>query len=370
MAEPTYIFVFTDGAPLVDCVKGTQHAVRNSSQIQILANKISYEVSSQLTIPSTPASPVQDLCRDIYRWDQKLFTFVLRISPHPPSGNMPKAPANTAASNTLGPLSEATGGKLHVVLSMKHLLSTIEGIAQRVPAAGVTANFEPLALGHDRSLPFHPSPAPSAHRKLIYARPGPAASWPLPDEMTLGSYTGPSTASGVSTVFRHGQPTIRFNTAPVLVPHHPGDFAVDRYVIEQSPLTDWIISTCANLAASEQGPSYMASLTGVTAPINKDHLCFECCIQPATGGEAPAGQPPSSYFGFLKPHFDTNSIHLWVLPYNYPFLFQLLNAWSMSGTPKWRDDWSRYIKSIPGYYLPYLQAGTCFSRLLIPTSMR
>jgi hypothetical protein len=315
----------------------------------------------QLTIPLSPAFPGQDLCRDLYRWDQRLFTFVLRVSPHPPTGNNQKP---VAAANgggviaTLGPLSEATGGKLHIIMSMKHLLSTIEGISQRVPASGVIANFEPLPMPQERSLPMTIPTPPSAMRKLIYARPGPASNWPLPDEMTLSSYVAGSSVSSSSNsnaVFRNGQPTIRFNPNPVLVPHHPGDFAVDRYVIEQCSLSEWMITTCNTMAQSEQGHLFMAQLTGVATQINKEHLCFECCVQPASSSSQSDLVPPSSYFGFLKPHFESNSIHLWVLPYNYPFLFQLLNAWGMSGTPKWRDDFARYIKSVPGYYFPYLQ---------------
>lgn len=303
-----------------------------------------------------------------------MFTFLLRVSPHAlPPGNQKAPSPGGAVAAALGPLSEASGGKLHVIVSMKHLLGTMESVGQRVVnLVGPSVLFEPLRFYPDK-FPIPVANPPASVRKVLHPTRSPG-SWPLPDDMTLASFVAAGSLSSSATIshpLRNGHPTIRFNPSPIVVPNHPGDFTVDKYLVEPSAMSDWMASLCSSLSQGEPGLSYIQSLPGATHLTNRDHLCFECYIQPY-GDSGYHHGAPSGVFGFLKPQYDTNpnpnpsapnpapahSLYLWVLPYNYPSLFTLLNTWNQSGTPKWRDDWSRYLRSVPGYYMPYLQAGS------------
>lgn len=61
-----------------------------------------------------------------------------------------------------------------------------------------------------------------------------------------------------------------------------------------------------------------------------------------------------------------------VLPYNYPGLWSLLDelaspALKMIPSPRWRQEFERYLGTVPPYYLPYLRTGTDSPSLLGPT---
>jgi integrator complex subunit 6 len=58
----------------------------------------------------------------------------------------------------------------------------------------------------------------------------------------------------------------------------------------------------------------------------------------------------------------TSTVNLVVLPYNYPGLWSLLDelaspTFKMIPSPRWRQEFERYLGTVPPYYLPYLRNG-------------
>src|SRR5690606_31690443 len=88
-------------------------------------------------------------------------------------------------------------------------------------------------------------------------------------------------------------------------------------------------------------------------------------------------------FGFLKPSTSSNSVQLYVLPYNYPRLWPLLgeyliehtriiinyvddlvNNLKMTPSVKWKQDFDKYLASIPSYYYTPLRNGNMIEPIL------
>jgi len=167
---------------------------------------------------------------------------------------------------------------------------------------------------------------------------------------------------------RSAHPTIKFNPTPTIIPNHPTDFSVDRYPIEPCALTEWLLSSNNASSGGQSNNSSTDSTedhSGVAAK-NKNLLCYECCIVPSNADQlstlsfAPTfmGALPYPPFGFLKPHFEANAVYLYVLPFNFHQLFQLLHSWHMNLSSKWKLEFDRYINTLPPMYLSYLRTGT------------
>jgi hypothetical protein len=140
---------------------------------------------------------------------------------------------------------------------------------------------------------------------------------------------------------RSGVPTIKFNPIPTPCPDHPGNFPADHYSLEQSDFTAWLI----------------ANIDSGAPEVDRNLRCYECFVLPSDmAGVATTHYPAAPYFGFLKPNVETNSVSLWVLPYNYQALFLFLNNWSASSRPDWREAFMRqYLSQVPIYYHYYLK---------------
>uniref|UniRef100_A0A8C2DUG3 Integrator complex subunit 6 n=1 Tax=Cyprinus carpio TaxID=7962 RepID=A0A8C2DUG3_CYPCA len=277
--EPAIIVAITDGSKLT-----------SSSGVQ-----------DELHLPLTTPLPGSELTKEPFRWDQRLFSLVLRIpghtSPDPePIGGVPLDPS------PITPMCEVTGGRSYSVFSQRMLNQCLESLVQKIQS-GVVINFEktgpdppPTEDGYFIN-PYGPQSWHSCH-KMIYVRPNPKTGvpvghWPIPESFwpDQNSPTLPPRAA---------HPQVKFScvdSEPMVVDKVP----FDKYELEPSPLTQYILER------------------------KSPHSCWQVFVcNSAKYGEL--GQP----FGYLKASTALNCVNLFVMPYNYSVIFCVFYGLSYS----------------------------------------
>uniref|UniRef100_A0A8B9GXJ3 Integrator complex subunit 6 n=1 Tax=Astyanax mexicanus TaxID=7994 RepID=A0A8B9GXJ3_ASTMX len=285
-------------------------------------------VQDELHLPLTTPLPGSELTKEPFRWDQRLFSLVLRIPGHAslepePLGGVPPD------SSPVTPMCEVTGGRSYSVFSQRTLNQCLESLVQKIQS-GVVINFEktgpdPIEDG-PVDLKCGPQPWHSCH-KLIYVRPNPKTGvpvghWPIPESFwpDQNSPTLPP---------RMAHPQVRFSCVeaePMVVDKVP----FDKYELEPSPLTQYILER------------------------KSPHTCWQVFVSnSAKYGDL--GQP----FGYLKASTALNCVNLFVMPYNYPVVLPLLDdlirVHKFKPTVKWRQSFETYLKTMPPYYITPLR---------------
>ncbi|TSQ01588.1 Integrator complex subunit 6 [Bagarius yarrelli] len=253
--EPAIIVAITDGSKLT-----------STSGVQ-----------DELHLPLMTPLPGSELTKEPFRWDQRLFSLVLRISGHAPLepepvGGVPADPSPVT------PMCEVTGGRSYSVFSQRMLNQCLESLVQKIQS-GVVINFEKTgpnpAEDSSSEVKSGTQPWHSCH-KLIYVRPNPKTGvpvghWPIPESFWPDQ------------------------NSPTLV--YVGNSA--KY------------------------------------------------------GEL--GQP----FGYLKASTALSCVNLFIMPYNYPVVLPLLDdlirVHKFKPTPKWRQAFESYLKTMPAYYITPLR---------------
>uniref|UniRef100_T1J717 VWFA domain-containing protein n=1 Tax=Strigamia maritima TaxID=126957 RepID=T1J717_STRMM len=352
--EPSVIIVITDGGNL----------------------STNTGVQEELNLPMHPNIPGSELTREPFRWDQRLFSLVLRISGTPsvekdcvslvPSDNSP-----------VDAMCEVTGGRSYAVTSQRMLMQCLESLVQKVQS-GVVINFEKVGAdppslisdvtglkNGDGSLPelmpngddhtirsklddfdqkneFQNSKIlnqngtitrPSSPignnttawhtcRKLIYvqrsAQKGYSVGhWPIP-EAFWPDINSPALPP------RTAHPVLKFtctNSDPMVIDNLP----FDKYELEPSPLTQFILSR------------------------KQPTVCWQVYVTNSYKN-CELGYP----FGYLKASTNLNCVNLFVMPYNYPVLLPLLDdlfkIHRLKPTREWRQQFENYLKNMPLYY--------------------
>uniref|UniRef100_A0A8C1XR56 Integrator complex subunit 6 n=1 Tax=Cyprinus carpio TaxID=7962 RepID=A0A8C1XR56_CYPCA len=305
--EPAIIVAITDGSKLT-----------SSSGVQ-----------DELHLPLTTPLPGSELTKEPFRWDQRLFSLVLRIpghtSPDPePIGGVPLDPS------PITPMCEVTGGRSYSVFSQRMLNQCLESLVQKIQS-GVVINFEktgpdPPPTEGKGKMKYGPQSWHSCH-KMIYVRPNPKTGvpvghWPIPESFwpDQNSPTLPPRAA---------HPQVKFScvdSEPMVVDKVP----FDKYELEPSPLTQYILER------------------------KSPHSCWQVFVcNSAKYGEL--GQP----FGYLKASTALNCVNLFVMPYNYPVVLPLLDdlitVHKFKPPAKWRQSFENYLKTVPPYYITALR---------------
>ncbi|ESO86410.1 hypothetical protein LOTGIDRAFT_179396 [Lottia gigantea] len=304
--EPAVIIVITDNSPLT-----------STSSVQ-----------PQLNLPMDSTVPGSELTKEPFRWDQRIFSIVLRMSGSIPSdiGSFPFIPS--AETHPIDVMCDVTGGRSYAIFNQKMLNSSLESLVQKVQT-GVVINFEKFGPDppsiNDRNdsdangnlkAPWHTC------RKLIYvprsAQKGYSVGhWPIPEAFWPDA-TNPNLPP------RTAHPNVRFSCTlsdPMVIDNLP----FDKYELEPSPLTQYILerrqpNTCWQVHVSNSAK-------------------FNDLYHP---------------FGYIKASSALTTVNLFVMPYNYPILLPLLDdlfkIHKLKPTPKWRQQFDNYLKTMPGYY--------------------
>eukprot|EP01112_Ceratiomyxa_fruticulosa_P021136 TRINITY_DN7363_c0_g1_i1.p1 TRINITY_DN7363_c0_g1~~TRINITY_DN7363_c0_g1_i1.p1 ORF type:complete len:826 (-),score=170.60 TRINITY_DN7363_c0_g1_i1:39-2516(-) len=300
--EPTMVILITDGGSITTLTQVIDH----------------------LTLPLNP-TPGSELTMEPFRWDQRLFSIVLKI----PGVTTTSVPSNinaTPPEPLISTMCEVTGGRCTVVNSMKQLVSATESLVQKMNP-GVVVSFEPLTgiLGVPQMGNLHPHLSQmlnlnaSLHKMLIVrtTRENPTGFWPIPE-----SFFPDVTLTQLPA--RTAHPVIRYtpnDSEPLILDNFP----FDKYEIEPNPLTQYLLTY-------------------------KQNVCWYTYI--SNSGQTPG---PGEPFGYLKASSGGAVVNLFVFPYNFPRLFPLLEDLArnhaMNPTAKWRIEFEQYLNTLPSYYI-------------------
>ncbi|XP_063979474.1 integrator complex subunit 6 [Diachasmimorpha longicaudata] len=351
-------------------------------------------VQQDFTLPMHPPIVGSELTKEPFRWDQRVFSLVLRLSGTPAVDR----DTGLVASDTspIDAMCEITGGRSYCITSHRMMMQCIDSLVQKVQS-GVVINFEkigpdPPPLPNElptTSQQIPPNPLPQAQppvqpedednddenssmaanggkspylpqppaagntawhscRRLIYvprsAQKGFAVGfWPIPESFwpDLSASTLPP---------RTAHPLVKFTCTsqePMVIENLP----FDKYELEPSPLTQYILArkqptTCWQVFVAN---SYKTS---------------------------DVGHP----FGYLKASTNLTCVNLFVMPYNYPVLLPLLEelfkVHRLKPTNEWRTQFQNYMRTMPTYYAASLRraltrmgAPTPLAQTLIPDNM-
>ncbi|KAJ9593745.1 hypothetical protein L9F63_014718 [Diploptera punctata] len=311
--EPSVIVVITDGGKL-----------SNSTGVQ-----------EDFNLPMHSPIPGSELTREPFRWDQRLFSLVLRLSGTPAvDRDVGLVPSD---GSPIDAMCEVTGGRSYCITSHRMLMQCIDSLVQKVQS-GVVINFEKIGPdpevmkyeGRANGMPSNPvnfmtasgNTAWHSCRRLIYvprsAQKGFAVGfWPIPESFwpDLSSSSLPP---------RSAHPNVKFSCTsqePMVIENLP----FDKYELEPSPLTQYIL-------ARKQPTTCWQVFIGNSSKISE------------------VGHP----FGYLKASTNLTCVNLFVMPYNYPLLLPLLEelfkVHRLKPTNEWRTQFQTYLRTMPTYY--------------------
>ncbi|KAN0045544.1 hypothetical protein ACTA71_005922 [Dictyostelium dimigraforme] len=303
--EPAIIILLTDGSSLTN----------NSSIIE------------NFTLPKTQFHLNSDPTSEPFRWDQRLFSIVLKFGGISSNKSLP-----LPMEPSIAPMCDVTGGRCQVATNMKTMIQQVEGLMQKLQG-GVVVSFEPLVNQQQQQqqqqqqpqqqqqqqqqqiqLQQLPPPPLSLH-KMLYVRQQ-VGFWPIPE-----SYYPDITS--LSLPVRSAHPVIRYSIIEADT-HIPENFPFDKYELEPCPLTQYLL----------------------TNKIQCTHVFMMNSLQVSGQGEP---------FGCLRLNSAGNSVNLFVFPYNFPRLWTLLEdlttTFKMMPSQKWKQEFEGYLLSIPPYYI-------------------
>ncbi|XP_053949804.1 integrator complex subunit 6 [Anastrepha ludens] len=300
--EPSVIIVITDGG---------RYSYRNG-------------VHQEIILPLNTQIPGTNFTKEPFRWDQRLFSLVLRMP-----GNKVDERVEGKVPHDDSPIERmcvVTGGRSYRVRSHHVLNQCIESLVQKVQP-GVVLQFE-LMLPKEglpneamQDIIFQPMKKMIYVQKHITQKTFPIGYWPLPEPY----WPDPK---AVTLPPRDAHPKLKVVAPAVDEPQMVRSFPVDKYEIEGSPLTLQILQK---------------------REMNK---CWQVIISNGMHGfDLP--------FGYLKASPNFTQVHLYVLAYNYPALLPLLHdlihKYNMSPPNDLMYKFNAYVRSIPPYYCPFLR---------------
>ncbi|XP_055709418.1 integrator complex subunit 6 [Phlebotomus papatasi] len=279
-------------------------------------------VHNEIVLPLHAQIPGTKLTKEPFRWDQRLFSLVLRMA-----GNKVDERVDGKVPHDDSPIEkmcEVTGGRSYRVKSHYVLNQCIESLVQKVQP-GVVVHFDQLAPkdlkdGEVQDIAFQTT------KKMIYVQKHPSQKtypvgyWPIPEPY----WPDPK---ALSLPPRDAHPKIRIVTPCIDEPQMVRNFPIDKYELEASPLTLQILSK------------------------RETTKCWSVIVSGMHSSDAP--------FGYLKANATFTQVYLMVLPYNYPVLLPLLgdlfHKYNSNPPNDWIYKFSNYVRNIPQYYCPFLR---------------
>jgi integrator complex subunit 6 len=240
---------------------------------------------------------------------------------------------------------EVTGGRSYKIRSQYVLNQCIESLVQKAQP-GVVINFDPVFKEGQKDLKEGEIPEMIFQnmKKMIFVpkipniKSFPIGYWPLPE-----SYWPDVKMTSLPP--RDAHPRIRISLISQDEPQIVRSFPIDKYELEGSPLTLWILS--------KKDPNKVYPLIVVNSNGGNMHdpMSPYRMHQSSLTNDAP--------FGYLKANSNSMVVHFYVLPYNFqyllPLLFELVHKLNLNPTSDWINKFANYVKNIPQYYCPFLR---------------
>ncbi|CAH8458550.1 unnamed protein product [Schistosoma curassoni] len=260
------------------------------------------------------------LTKETFRWDYRMYSLVLRF----PAFVSNIHGGSSIRSETISPLkrlAEKTGGESFDVYDGRELHQCLDSLVTKCQP-GVVLKLRRSADCVDAALQEK-----SVKQLMSVKLMGRSSSWPIPeqfwpDDEMLASELPP----------RSAHPEVLVSKVPVVEPELPEYFPVDRYELTPSHFTKEFLNS------SEQ---------------NMVWRCFSYGIK----------KSQNAPFGYLKVSSDLQSVHLHILPYNYPVFLQLLGdiCDHKRMTEAWGHQFVNYLGTIPKYY--FMPLAKAFERI-------
>ncbi|XP_011298020.1 integrator complex subunit 6 [Fopius arisanus] len=351
-------------------------------------------VQQDFTLPMHPPIVGSELTKEPFRWDQRVFSLVLRLSGTPAV----ERDTGLVASDTspIDAMCEITGGRSYCITSHRMLMQCIDSLVQKVQS-GVVINFE--KIGPDP--PPLPNELPNSGQQLPQ-NPLPLTQPPIQQEDEENDEENSSIAANGAKSQYLPQPPIAGNTAwhscrrLIYVPRSAQKgFAVGFWPIPENFWPDLSASTLpprtahplVKFTCTSQEPMVIENL-----PFDK----YELEPSPLTQYILARKQPTTCWqvfvansykssevghpFGYLKASTNLTCVNLFVMPYNYPVLLPLLEelfkVHRLKPTNEWRTQFQNYMRTMPTYYAASLRraltrmgAPTPLAQTLIPDNM-
>ncbi|KAG1670554.1 Integrator complex subunit 6-A [Nymphon striatum] len=365
------------------------------------------------TLPMQALIPGLELTREPFRWDQRLFALVLRLSGTPPPERDPPTLV-PSDSSPIDAMCEVTGGKYcrsFAVTSHRTLLQCLESIVQKLQA-GVVINFE--KSGPD------PPPLPNEGTKS-----GLDASSALSNSdisaldnanNDMEEVVMPSVLSDDENKENNDRNdemhrldpsglVINPNASSINIQNNAWHCCRKMIYVQRSAqkgysVGHWPIPEAfwPDVNSSSLPPRTAQPIIKFTCsshePLIIDNMPFdkyELEPSPLTQYLLSRKQPNVCWqvfvansnrnndigcsFGYLKASTNLACVNLYVMPYNYPVLLPLLDELvkihRLKPTREWKSAFDNYLKSMPLYYSPLLKRA--LQRMgapnLIPDSM-
>ncbi|MFH4974822.1 hypothetical protein AB6A40_001531 [Gnathostoma spinigerum] len=307
-----------------------------------------------------PTAIGNELTEEPFRWDQRLFSVVLRLPGSPPKTQISPGMHILPDRSPIDCMCVATGGRSYCITSHRMIPICVDSIVQKMQQIGVLVKFdhvgaEPTLVITDRmngnieneklngdlmgSVTPRSIPVDDAWKSVttsLYSRASRAypGHWPIPEAFWPD-------CSMNSLPPRKAHPVITFRCEPS-EPLVCQEFPFDKYELEPSPLTQLILDR------------------------KQTNVCWQVFVKNSdkSGG---LGSP----FGYLKAATNLLAVNLFIMPYNYPVLLPLIDE--LRQDPKartsqsWRLRLEKYLSSIPTYYLQPLRKA--FSRMNVTNPM-
>ncbi|KAJ3425572.1 integrator complex subunit [Anaeramoeba flamelloides] len=332
MSETGIVIFFTDGGKISDYNETKEH----------------------VTIPSSKQDGFE-LSLEPFRWDQRVYTISLEISGLNSTNSeieMKNENKQSIKQHPVFDMSETTAGKIFVADSLRNLLHIMDNIQKNYLRSWVTVNFEPKPKVHQQqqqtnmynnNLQINNEPRnhlqysnnmnnennnetsqrkiPKLHYTLLIVK-NRNGNWPIPEQHWLKP-------NFLTLPQRPSQPLILIDQEPCehnIIPNFP----IDSYELAPSTLTEYFLS------------------------FNNPKLCWK--VYTPRIGENNTHLREGS-FGFIRQSTEKPVIKIYLLPYNWPVLFKLLNTLNSTSNSQrmissnWKREFDKYLLTIPFYYI-------------------
>uniref|UniRef100_A0A0K0F219 Integrator 6 (inferred by orthology to a D. melanogaster protein) n=1 Tax=Strongyloides venezuelensis TaxID=75913 RepID=A0A0K0F219_STRVS len=284
-----------------------------------------------LTINQT-ADSLQEFYDQPFRWDQKFFTLVFRISGIAPTKKQYYQISNIECDPYYEPFCQSVGGRSFVVTHIGMLNTITEHIFHRAGCVGALVKFDLTGFSFsndvekrnvNKSLKTQPVLI-REHRNVKSF-----GGWLIPENYWPGEVKDKFPTRPVNPTL-----IVKSDNSFNFIDNY--DFPFDKYELEPCLLSSIMLKTVLENNRNMMGNNSSAN------------VCWPVYIE-NSGPRKGIGEP----IGFIKPNSNLSAVHLYLGPYNFCILDALMKEWKGKG---YRLDgelnmkFDKYLREIPMYY--------------------
>ncbi|XP_042896207.1 integrator complex subunit 6 [Parasteatoda tepidariorum] len=312
--EPSIIIVITDGGRL----------------------STTLGVQEELNLPMHSSVPGSELTKEPFRWDQRLFSLVLRLTGIPPADREPSSVV-PPDNSPVDAMCDVTGGRSYAVISQRMLMQCLESLVQKLQG-GVVINFEKIG----------PDPPPLNGEEMVEER-----STLKPASPSLNPPTPAQNGRSSPAVFNMSN-NASWQSCRKLI--YVQRSAQKGYTVGHWPLPESFWPDQSSPALVKELPHTSSSFYYYYRCIENFvfHIFNDIYILQVFVSSSYKNSDVDYPFGYLKASTSLTCVNLFVMPYNYPVLLPLLDdlfkVHRCKPPREWKQQFDNYLKNMPLYY--------------------